>query len=149
MVYVGQPGKDGHTHWKPLTEGGVTAVRLFVEHQAFGEFSQASVYKSWTLACKDADVPFFNPYRLRHTWATTLRAGGLDLADIQVLIGHTSAKTTARYAKVSPHKLMGALDALTSAWARARANVDHEREKATAGGAPEWQSLLPVKTAGG
>jgi len=49
---------------------------------------------SWKLACEDADVPFFNPYRLRHTWATTLRSEGLDLADAQELIGHTRAKTT-------------------------------------------------------
>lgn len=147
VVYVGQPGKDGHPHWKPLTESGVAAFRMFVEWKAFGPFSQASVYKSWKLACSDADVPFFNPYKLRHTWATTLRAGGLDLADVQVLIGHTSARTTARYAKVAPHKLMGARDALKSAWTRARANVDQERNQVTEPAKPSRQRPQPAKTA--
>ena len=88
---------------------------MFVEKEAFGAFSQSSVYKSWKLACQNAGVPFFNPYRLRHTWATTLRAGGMDLADVQELVGHTSAKTTERYAMVAKDKLMGALGALDHA----------------------------------
>ncbi len=123
VVLVNHPGKSGKPHSKPLTESGVEAFRLFIEKKAFGEFSQSSVRKSWKLACEDAGVPFFNPYRLRHTWATTLRAGGLDLADVQELIGHTSARTTERYAMVAPHKLMGALGALNRAWTRARENV--------------------------
>jgi integrase len=43
----------------------------------FGQFSQSSVYKSWKLACDNAEVSFFNPYQLRHSWATTLRAEGM------------------------------------------------------------------------
>jgi integrase len=122
-VLVNQPGKGGKPHWKPLTASGVAAFKLFVERDAFGEFSQSSIYKSWKRACEDANVPFFNPYRLRHTYATTLRAEGLDLADVQELVGHTSSKTTARYALVAPAKLAGARGALDRAWARARKNV--------------------------
>jgi site-specific recombinase XerD len=70
-------------------------------------FSQSSINKSWKVACEDAWVSFFDPYGLRHTRATTLRAGGLDLADVQEFIGLTSAKTTERYAMVTPQKLMG------------------------------------------
>jgi integrase len=104
VVFVNQPGKNGKAHWKPLTQQGVAAFRLSIAKNAFGEFSQSSVYKSWKLACEDAEVPFFNPYRLRHTWATTLRAEGVDLADVQELVGHTSSRTTERYAMVAPHK---------------------------------------------
>lgn len=124
VVVVNRPGKGGKAHWKPLTADGVEAFKLFIERAAFGSFSQSSVYKSWILACAEAGVPFFNPYRLRHTYATTLRAEGLDLADVQELVGHTSSKTTSRYAMVAPQKLMGALGALNRAWDRARANVD-------------------------
>jgi hypothetical protein len=77
------------------------AFRLFIEKNAFGNFSQSSIYKSWKLACEDAGMPFFNPYKLGHTWATVLRAEGMDLADVQELLGHTSAKTMARYAMVA------------------------------------------------
>ena len=74
-------------------------------------------------ACEDADVPFFNSYKLRHTWATTLRAGAMDPAEVQERVGHTSSKTTERYPMVAPGKLMGALDALNRARTRARENV--------------------------
>ena len=109
VVLVNLAGKSGKPHSKPLTGTGVEAFRLFIEKQAFGKVSQSSVYKSWRLACEDAEVPLFNPYRLRHTWVTTLRVQGMDLADVQELAGHTSAKTTERYAMVAPHKLMGRL----------------------------------------
>lgn len=126
VVLVNQAGKGGKPHWKPLTASGVAACKLFIEHDAFGKFSQSSIYKSWKLACEDANVPFFNPYRLRHTYATTLRAEGMDLADVQELVGHTNPRTTARYAMVAPAKLVGARGALDRAWTRARKNVQKE-----------------------
>jgi integrase len=115
-VVVVDPGKDGEPHAKPLTPDGVEAFRLFAKVEAWGEFSQPSVYKSWKLACKDADVPFFNPYKLRHSYATALRAQGMDLADVQELMGHKSAKTTQRYAMVAPKKLAAAAEMLQQAW---------------------------------
>ena len=80
--------------------------------------------------------PFFRILtRLRHTWATTLRAGGMDLADVQALIGHTSARTTERYAMAAPGKLMGAVDVLGRAQASAREHVENEKNERTTRGA--------------
>ena len=110
--------------------------RLFIDNDTFGEFSASSVYKSWKLACEEAGVRFFNPYRLRHTYATTLRAGGMDLADVQELVGHTSARTTARYAMVSAPKLMTAQSTLDAAWERARANVENAHQMRVADTTP-------------
>jgi hypothetical protein len=59
VVVVNRPGGSGRPHWKPLTEQGVAAFQLFIEKDAFGEFSRSSIYKSWKLACQDAEVPFF------------------------------------------------------------------------------------------
>ena len=115
-VVVVDPGKDGEPHAKPLTPDGVEAFRLFARVDAWGEFSQPSVYKSWKAACADAGVPFFNPYKLRHSYATALRAQGMDLADVQELMGHKSAKTTQRYAMVAPKKLAAAAEMLHQAW---------------------------------
>ena len=117
-VVVVDPGKDGELHVKPPTPDGVEAFRLFSEKGAWGKFSQSSLYKSWKLACEDAGVPFFNPYKLRHSYATALRAEGVDLADVQILLGHKSPRTTARYAGVAPHKLVAAASALQRAWSR-------------------------------
>jgi site-specific recombinase XerD len=81
-----------------------------------GKFSQSAVYKSWKLACEQAGVRFFNPYKLRHSYATARRAQGMDLADVQELMGHKSAKTTQRYAMVAPKKLAAAAELLHEAW---------------------------------
>jgi integrase/recombinase XerD len=117
-VRVTDPGKDGEPHIKPLTKEGVEAFALFVQHDAFGEFSQSSLRISWKKACEAANVPFFNPYKLRHSYASALRAEGLDLADVQVLLGHKDPKTTQRYAAVAPGMLTKATELLQQAWNR-------------------------------
>ena len=61
-------------------------------------------------------MPFFNPYKLRHSYATALRALGMDLAGVQELMGHKFAKTTQRYAMVAPKKLAAAAEMLQQAW---------------------------------
>lgn len=45
----------------------------------------------------DADLPGLRPHRLRHTYATRLRQGGADAAQIQALLGHALVETSARY----------------------------------------------------
>jgi integrase len=126
-VLVVDPGKGGESHVKPLTPEGVEAFRLFTAREAWGQFSQSSLYKSWKLACEDAEIKFFNPYKLRHSYATALRGEGVDLADVGTLLGHKSPKTTARYAGVAPHKLTAAAKALQRAWNR-RESKDSEQE---------------------
>jgi integrase len=116
-------GKGGKPHWKPLTAEGVKALRLFIGFGAAGKFSISSFYKSLMLACDDAKVQRFNPYRLRHSYATLLRIGGTDIADIQELLGHKSPKTTQRYAMVVPEKLVAATRRMESVWAKARRQV--------------------------
>lgn len=41
-------------------------------------------------------------HRLRHTYATTLLAGGISITSIMKLLGHRKIKMTLRYAKVTP-----------------------------------------------
>ena len=117
-VVVVDHGKNGEPHAKPLTPEGVDAFRLFTDKAAWAQFSQSSLYKSWKLACHDADVPFFNPYKLRHSYAAALRSEGIDLADVQTLLGHKSPKTTARYGGIAPHQPTAAAGALQLAWNR-------------------------------
>jgi integrase len=44
-----------------------------------------------------AGVPGLRPHRCRHTFATRLRQGGADPAQVQALLGHASLDTAARY----------------------------------------------------
>ncbi len=104
-MLIRKAGKGGKTHTKPLNQSGVTAWRELIAIGAQGKFSTSSMWKSWTRACKRAGVEPFNPYRLRHSYASDLRRAGADLADIQEILGHTSPKTTQRYAAPSNEKL--------------------------------------------
>ncbi|WP_214415075.1 tyrosine-type recombinase/integrase [Sphaerisporangium fuscum] len=45
----------------------------------------------------DAKLSGLRPHRLRHTYATRLREGGADVAQVQALLGHASLDTSARY----------------------------------------------------
>jgi site-specific recombinase XerD len=122
-------GKGGKAYLLPLTQDGKAAFLLFLRVGAAGEFSTQAFYKSWMLACDQANVPRFNPYKLRHSFATLLRRNGADLADVQALLGHKSPKTTARYADVSREKLVDAVQRLERGWNGSRSSSTFARSQ--------------------
>lgn len=124
-------GKGGKAHWKPLTKDGIAAFRLFLHVEAQGTFSTSSFYKSWMKACDDANVARFNPYKLRHSYATllNLRRAGADITDIQELLGHKSPKTTQRYAMVVPEKLVAATRRAEEQWTQSRTKGGNSGER--------------------
>ena len=71
------PGPAWHGQRGPLTISGITQVVL--------------------AAGAGAGIPGLRPHRCRHTFATRLRQGGADPAQIQALLGHASIDTAARY----------------------------------------------------
>ncbi|GFO55585.1 hypothetical protein GMSM_25920 [Geomonas sp. Red276] len=54
----------------------------------------------------------FVPHSLRHTCASRLVNGGVDLYVVKELLGHSSIQITERYAHLSPTKLVQAVEAL-------------------------------------
>jgi integrase/recombinase XerC len=66
----------------PLTVSGITQVVL--------------------AAGAAAGINGLRPHRCRHTFATRLRQGGADPAQIQALLGHASVDTAARYFRAGP-----------------------------------------------
>ena len=74
-------GRDPGPAWTgqrgPLTISGITQVVL--------------------TAGADAGIKGLRPHRCRHTFATRLRQGGADPAQVQAMLGHASIDTAARY----------------------------------------------------
>lgn len=53
--------------------------------------------------------------RLRHTYATRLRQGGADVAQVQALLGHASLETSARYFRAGTAETAAIVDAIFDA----------------------------------
>ena len=68
-------------------------------HEAFGDL------ESCQSGCRCLKI-LTGPHDFRRTFATRLLAGGMDLREVQVLMGHASPETTARYDKRAESALL-------------------------------------------
>lgn len=78
----------------PLTDEAVAAFALFAESRAWGVFNTNSFARVLRSNGWPAGV---RPYQLRHTLGLSLSAQDIDLADIGLVLGHKSPKTTRRH----------------------------------------------------
>ena len=80
--------------WKPK--------EYLFEGQKGGKYSGQSVVKVVKTAAHKAKIRItVTPHMLRHSFATHLLEAGVDLRQIQVLLGHQSSKTTEIYTHVA------------------------------------------------
>jgi integrase len=63
------------------------------------------VWHTWNIARTEAGLPHVRLHDLRHSFASALVNEGVPLFDVQELLGHTSIKTTQRYAHLSKERL--------------------------------------------
>lgn len=111
---------------KPLTPEGLAALKRFAALNAWGDFSNSSVWKSFQRACKalaadetirrrwqrhGIDLTRVRPYDLRHSYASAVLAGTGNLAETQQLMAHADVRTTMRYVGAAvPQHLQSAID---------------------------------------
>ena len=80
--------------WKPK--------EYLFEGQKGGKYSGQSVVKVVKTAAHKAKLRItVTPHMLRHSFATHVLKAGVDLRQIQVLLGHSSSKTTEIYTHVA------------------------------------------------
>jgi integrase len=70
------------------------------------------VTRAFERACRKADVANLRLHDLRHTFASYLAMGGVNLRAIQQLLGHRDLRMTARYAHLSADHLQQAVNSL-------------------------------------
>ena len=101
--------KDRHTL---LSKNALDDLRIYFreykpkeylfEGQKGGKYSGESVLRIVKMATKKAGIrKSVSPHVLRHSFATHLLESGVDLRQIQVLLGHNSSKTTEIYTHVA------------------------------------------------
>ncbi|WP_238005910.1 tyrosine-type recombinase/integrase [Dactylosporangium sp. AC04546] len=75
-----------------------------------GALTVEGITKTVLAAGREAGIDGLRPHALRHTYATRLREGGADPAQIQALMGHVSLDTTARYFRASAAEVQALVD---------------------------------------
>lgn len=105
--------KNGDSRSVPLTVRALDAIR-FAEGQVFPH-SSVDCHRKWDVlraAMNRSDDPHFVFHMLRHTCASRLVQGGVQIPVIQQWLGHTNIQTTMRYAHISPDNLSSAREVL-------------------------------------
>lgn len=80
-------------------------------------------------ACQRAGIEDFSLHDCRHTFASWQRQKGADLHDIQILLGHSDPRMTARYAHLSHKHLANAAARLDGLVSLPGANAAHTLPK--------------------
>lgn len=75
-------------------------------------FPVTSVKKSFATALKRAEITNLRFHDLRHCFASSLAAQGIDLLSIKELLGHTTMQMSLRYSHLSDRKLRDAVCSL-------------------------------------
>lgn len=96
-----------------LTEAGAREEYLFASRRGGGKKPIQNVRRAIERACKRAGVTkYVYPHLLRHSFATHLMAGGVNIRMIQTLLGHVDRRATEFYTHVSIDHLRDATDRL-------------------------------------
>jgi integrase len=113
--------KSGQTRRIPLNVEALALLTAWRKRQESAEgyvFPGAdgtrltNITKSWAGVVKLAKLKGFNFHDLRHSFASKLVQGGIDLNTVRTLLGHSEIATTLIYAHLAPDNLRAAVEKL-------------------------------------
>jgi site-specific recombinase XerD len=120
-------GKGGKERVVPLTEQAVEAIQAYLPHRtksptrrlfvsAYGgrpiQGRVVNAMLTTTIRKAGLEGQGITPHKLRHTFATHLIRGGVDVRTVQELLGHSDIQTTARYLHSDTRTKQTAVDKL-------------------------------------
>jgi integrase len=97
------------------------------------------IFASWKIARAAAGLPDLRIHDLRHSYASTLVNNGVSLYDVQKLLGHSSIKTTQRYAHLSAEHLFQSAAVADRTYGNAL-GVIHQEERPSLSPLPQLSS---------
>ena len=77
-------------------------------------FGITRIKRGWTTLCKYAEVGNATPHDLRHTAATRMIRGGMQIAEVSRILGHNNVTTTYRYVNADDDTVQRAGEALNA-----------------------------------
>jgi integrase/recombinase XerC len=118
-------GKGDQVRTIPLPTRARERIRTWLERRGSepgplwigqrGRLTISGITQVVLAAGANAGIQGLRPHRLRHSYATTLRQGGADVAQVQALLGHSSLDTSARYFRAGPAETAAIVEAVFDA----------------------------------
>ena len=92
-------------------------------------FQNSGVRKSFEKAVRESKIEDFRFHDLRHTFASNLVMGGVDIMTVKELMGHKDLKMTLRYSHLSPTFKAKAVNVLDERYLWSQFSPQRENEK--------------------
>jgi integrase len=127
--------KSGYHRFIPISD---VALQILAERRALGLDSPwlfpspatgkpfVEIFNSWNTARRRAGLKDLRIHDLRHSFASALVNGGTPLYEVQKLLGHSSIRTTERYAHLAPERLINSMKISDSAFGDVALTVPEE-----------------------
>ena len=108
--------KNGRRRHIPLTQGAMAVISqlpkypwLLANPQTMLPFKD--IKRSWMQARKAAGINDVHLHELRHSFASNLVNGGVDILRVSRLMGHVNLASTSRYSHLAADQLLAASEA--------------------------------------
>ena len=116
--------KSGKGRKVPMNHIVAATLRLlkreskFLFYNPVTKESVKDIKRAFKTACRKASITDFRFHDLRHTAATNMVNGGVDIVTVKEILGHSSIEMTMRYAHPTPENKRKAVDVLAALFSK-------------------------------